>query len=136
MTETVVRNDTILMETDTGMSTIVSQIPVEREYIDYHWSPSILEYYKEKVVPAQLIMAENGYQTYVAIGGASQEAVLDFNEELGGGLTIGTADEVLLKTIIRSNPGFLLVRDGVILNKWHYNSFSVEGLVQAMKTQQ
>ncbi len=32
------------------------------------------------------------------------------------------ADEVPLKSIVRANPGVLLMKNGVILNKWHYHS--------------
>ena len=33
------------------------------------------------------------------------------------------ADATVLKTIIRSNPGFFLMRHGNIRGKWHYNQF-------------
>ncbi len=33
------------------------------------------------------------------------------------------ADDIELKAMIRSNPGILLLHNGVILNKWHYNNF-------------
>ena len=42
-------------------------------------------------------------------------------------------DETTLKTIIRSNPGLLLLKEGVILAKWHYNDLpEIEELSQPL----
>ena len=33
------------------------------------------------------------------------------------------ADDVSLETMIRANPGLVLLKNGVVLGKWHYNDF-------------
>jgi len=38
-------------------------------------------------------------------------------------------DATVLKTIMRSNPGTWLLKDGVVLGKWHYNDTPVAGEV-------
>jgi hypothetical protein len=36
------------------------------------------------------------------------------------GLKFCSADETTLKTMIRANPGYMLIRDGVIAGKWSW----------------
>jgi curved DNA-binding protein CbpA len=49
---------------------------------------------------------------------ASKAEIL--KKETGLDVEFFTADEKLIKTIGRSNPGIILWKDGKILEKWHY----------------
>lgn len=55
----------------------------------------------------------NGMQFYILTSSPRDEI-----EGFQNGLTFCVADETLLKTIVRSNPGYLLIRDGTIIGKW------------------
>lgn len=40
------------------------------------------------------------------------------------------SDQTVMKTIVRSNPGLMLLKDGVILGLWHYNDFPQTGFFE------
>lgn len=51
------------------------------------------------------------------------EEMDEFKNEMQSPFTYYTGDEKMIKTIIRSNPGLMLVNNGVIIKKWHINDF-------------
>ena len=61
-----------------------------------------------------------GYKFYALTASLSDD-IEDYIRETGAKYPFAMTDETTLKTIIRSNPGLLLLKDGTILNKWHFN---------------
>jgi len=64
--------------------------------------------------------AENGL-SFICITSSLPDESATFAEETGAPYEFFTCDEITLKTIIRSNPGLVVLKDGVIVGKWHYN---------------
>ncbi len=64
----------------------------------------------------------NGHAFY-CLTSSLEDEVENAREDLGLGFGIYSSDEVTLKTIIRSNPGLLLLKEGSIMGKWHFNDF-------------
>lgn len=53
---------------------------------------------------------------------ASSDQVEAFKKETGAAFDFYLADQVALKTMIRSNPGLMLLRKGTVIDMWHHNS--------------
>jgi len=67
---------------------------------------------------------EHGYAFYGVTASGSQ-AIERWRETTGAEYPFCQADEIVLKTIIRSNPGLLLLKNGVVRHKWSRNNLPV-----------
>lgn len=63
---------------------------------------------------------EHGYGFYALTSSPEDEIEL-WRDKTGAEYPFCQMDDITLKTIIRSNPGLLLIKDGTILNKWSNN---------------
>lgn len=60
---------------------------------------------------------DHGYGFY-CVTASSDEAISRWQDYTGAEYPFATMDEITLKTVIRSNPGLVLLRNGVVINKW------------------
>lgn len=63
-----------------------------------------------------------GHSFYCTTASGEQE-IEEIRQTLDPAFGFHTTDEITLKTIVRSNPGLLLIKEGTILAKWAYRDF-------------
>ena len=61
-----------------------------------------------------------GYR-FLCLTASSQEAIEHWTDITGAEYEFANTDETTLKTIVRSSPGLLLIKEGDILQKWSHN---------------
>lgn len=66
-----------------------------------------------------------GYPFY-CLTASGDSAISRWHDLTGAEYPFCTTDETTLKTIIRSNPGLLLIKDGKVIRKWSHNSLPVD----------
>ena len=64
---------------------------------------------------------DHGYPFY-CLTASSQRGITRWQDITGAEYPFCLTDETTLKTVIRSNPGLLLLKDGVIIRKWSHNA--------------
>ena len=67
--------------------------------------------------------ANNAGIYFYGVSASLYEDVEKFRHENQSMFEYLSCDETTLKTIIRSNPGLILLKKGVVSGKWHYNNF-------------
>lgn len=63
---------------------------------------------------------ENGL-SFICLTSSLTDQSDAFKEETGAPYEFFNCDEITLKTIIRSNPGLIVIKEGTVVGKWHYN---------------
>lgn len=119
--DTIISLDT--MQTSLGLDSIVQKIDNivsrEEEYTKYEWDPDFFSDYADVIRPFADAAMADGFQVYSVAGGADKNMLDQLKSDAGLNFNFYTADDILLKTIVRSNPGTVLWKNGVILDKWH-----------------
>lgn len=62
----------------------------------------------------------SGYKFY-CVTSSGEEEINNFKSINNAQYAFCNADEVTLKTMIRANPGLILLKKGTVMNMWHYN---------------
>mgnify|MGYP001159251502 CR=1 FL=1 len=83
------------------------------------WDEDYLNIYKNIIVPFVKEAEKNGIKCYMVCN-SYPDAIKDFRKQTGFDADIYTGDDLLIKTIIRSNPGITLWKYGIILKHFHY----------------
>lgn len=58
---------------------------------------------------------------FIALTSSLEKESKEFANKYSLNTEFFNCDEITLKTIVRSNPGFILIKKGTIVDKWHYN---------------
>ncbi len=74
--------------------------------------------------------SEQGYGFYCVTASSSEE-VSAWIDRTGADYPFLSGDRTTLLTIVRSNPGLILMRHGMILNKWHHTQIPPDSLLAA-----
>lgn len=84
------------------------------------WDPQYVEIFGKTINPFVEEAEKGGVKTLAVVAGVNKEDIEDFRHTAQTSYPFFTADDVLLKTIMRSNPGVVLIQNGKIIQKWHY----------------
>ena len=68
---------------------------------------------------------DEGYKFY-ALTSSFEDDIEVWCDKTGAEYPFTQGDDIVLKTVIRSNPGLLLIKDGIIYNKWSHNALPDE----------
>ena len=66
-----------------------------------------------------------GYPFY-CLTASTGRAITRWQETTGAEYPFCNTDDITLKTVIRSNPGLLLLKDGIVIRKWSHNALPSE----------
>lgn len=82
---------------------------------------------EDETVMAQIndfykLATQDGHK-FIALTASNSKEIDDFKHRHNALYDFVTADNTVLKTMIRSNPGLMMIKDGTVIANWHYHNF-------------
>lgn len=114
--------DTIMVEGADSPSIVKSVAEIKQKELSkttYQFKPDFIKSYTDVVNPIVNAAEKDGFKTRALTKYGNPDMVEDFRHTTQSAYPFFTGDDILLKTIIRSNPGLILLKDGQIIKKWH-----------------
>ena len=114
---TVVQRDTMLKKVETVVTA--------------DWDAAFVKQWRNKIIPMAM-SAKRDKKNVAVITHDARLTIKGFQEYLGAkDIPFYQCDDVVLKTIIRSNPGVLLMKNGVVVQMWHINMLPSYDVIKA-----
>ncbi len=88
--------------------------------ISYDLDLSLLQVQPRLNELATAVQAEG--HRFVGLTATVPDKALEFTQANNSTYNFLFCDQIVLKTIVRSNPGLLLIKNGIIVGKWHANN--------------
>ncbi|MCX6278812.1 MAG: DoxX family protein [Bacteroidetes bacterium] len=110
--------------------------PIVLDNVDFHF---ILVAYNlsktntggfHKILPFYKKAIADGY-SFLCLTSSSPAEIRKFKIANGAAFDFFIADDVVLKTMVRSSPGLILLRNGVVIDKWGFRDFPAYEEVKA-----
>ncbi|MFP4447192.1 MAG: BT_3928 family protein [Bacteroidales bacterium] len=79
---------------------------------------------------ARLAIEKYGNQSFICLTASTENEIEKYKDKHEVPYSFYHTDEITLKTIIRSNPGLVLIKEGTVLDKWHYNDIPTPEMVE------
>ena len=95
-------------------SVMEKEIPL----VDVDWEQDYFNTFKSQINPFAEAAMKNGNKVCV-ITHDQPIVIRHFAKSVGASYPFYQADDIMLKTITRSNPGVVLLKNGTVVNMWH-----------------
>lgn len=109
-----VNNDSMMFK-----KTLREVVEKEMQGYNYIWESDYLKAFMKDISPLVRDAKKDNINVDI-VAPCTIEMIEDFKKDGAPDTRYFTADDITLKTIIRSNPGVVLLKKGVIVKKWHY----------------
>ena len=113
--------DTTIVNRDTLTAKVFDRVEEKQKTVPtFSWDRAFSRNVRDELLPTMRAITAKGIPVTWVVGGSGnteiEALVRDMNIQ---NIRMAQADDILLKTIVRSNPGVVLWKNGKIVDKWH-----------------